>query len=236
MAPDLATPAQTQAWLRKHRWLRLHVALIAAACLGCLMAVGALLRLLGVHSLGLRYALSLPLSYLAYLGLLRLWAAYLLDRSEPASVSAGDGVDAVDLASAVDLGDVGVGLGRVAGAALEGAASADEGALVLVPLAAVVAVVVGLAVVLGAGMTWLFGVDILLAVAVEVALASVAGGIAWRHAPQFGRDGWLMCALGHTWRGALLIWVAGVGIGAALDHWMPGVESLPQAIQHWRSH
>ncbi|HEX2009503.1 MAG TPA: hypothetical protein VJN44_01080, partial [Roseateles sp.] len=81
---------RTREQLRGRRWLRVHVFLIAATLLALLWSGGALLRLLGVESLAWRYALLLPGCYLAYLGLLRLWAAYLLSRDEA-------GLDGLDL-------------------------------------------------------------------------------------------------------------------------------------------
>lgn len=222
---------RTREWLKSHRWLRLHVTLIAMCCLGCLWLSGALLRVAGVESLALRFGLSLAVTYVLYLGLLRLWAAYLLSRNDG---TAADVVDVVDLG--LDIASTGARAGGHALDVVELAAGADEGAVVLLPLAAVVAMALALAAVLGMGLTLLFGVEVLLAVSVEVALAALAGGIAWRHQRQFGRDGWLRCALQHTWMGALLMLALGVGLGAALDRWVPQAESLPHAVRLWRAH
>lgn len=218
----------TRRWLQAHRWLRLHVGLIALCCLGCLWLSGALLRWAGVDTLSLRFGLSLAVSYAAYLGLLRLWAAYLLSREEA------DVADATEIAW--DVADAGSSAGGHALDALELASDADEGALLLLPIAAVVAMVLALAALLGTGVTLLFGVEVLMAVSVEVALAAFAAGLAWRHQRQFDRGGWLRCALRHTWAGALAFLVAGVGLGAALDRWMPEAQSLPHAVKLWRSH
>lgn len=166
--------AGTRRWLQSHRWLRLHVGLIALCCLACLWCCGALLRHFGMESLALRFGISLSISYGAYLLLLRLWAAYLLSRE--------DG----DLGDALDVADIAVdaGLGDGVGSALDAASSLDEGALVLLPIAALVGMVLALAAVLGAGVGLLFG----------------------------------------------------VGLGAALDRWVPEAESLPHAVRIWRSH
>ncbi len=216
----------TRRWLKTHRWLRLHVGLIALCCLGCLWLSGALLRGAGVDTLSLRFGLSLAVCYVVYLGLLRLWAAWLLSRED-------DALDAVEIG--VDVVDAGHGLGDAAGPAIEAAGSLDEGALVLLPIVALVGMALALAALLGAGVTLLFGVEVLLAVSVEVALAAFAAGLAWRHQRQFERGGWLRCALRHTWAGALALLLAGVGLGAALDHWMPQAESLPHAVRIWRT-
>jgi hypothetical protein len=217
----------TRRWLQTHRWLRLHVGLIALCCLGCLWLSGALLRWVGVDTLSLRFGLSLVVSYGVYLGLLRLWAAYLLSRED------GDVADMAEIG--VDVLDAGSGLGRASGSVLDAASGLDEGALVLLPLAALIGMALALAALLGAGVTLLFGVEVLLAVSVEVALAAFAAGLAWRHQRQFERGGWLRCALRHTWAGALALLIAGVGLGAAIDHWMPEAQSLPHAARIWRT-
>lgn len=217
----------TRRWLQTHRWLRLHVGLIALCCLACLWLSGAALRWAGVDALALRFGLSLVLTYAVYLGLLRLWAAWLLSREHM------DAGDAVELA--FDVADAGSGLGDAAGSALEAASGLDEGAVVLLPVLAVIGMALALAALLGAGVTLLFGVEVLLAVSVEVALAAFAAGLAWRHQRQFERGGWLRCALQHTWVGALVFVLAGVGLGAALDRWLPQAESLPHAVQLWRA-
>lgn len=217
----------TRRWLQTHRWLRLHVGLIALCCLACLWLSGAALRWAGVDALALRFGLSLVLTYAVYLGLLRLWAAWLLSREDM------DAGDAVELA--FDVADAGSGLGDAAGSALEAASALDEGAVVLLPVLAVIGMALALAALLGAGVTLLFGVEVLLAVSVEVALAAFAAGLAWRHQRQFERGGWLRCALQHTWVGALVFVLAGVGLGAALDRWLPQAESLPHAVQLWRA-
>jgi hypothetical protein len=218
----------TRRWLQTHRWLRLHVGLIALCCLGCLWLSGALLRRAGVDALSLRFGLSLAVSYGVYLVLLRLWAAYLLSRED------------ADLADAAEIGwdvaDLGAGADGGAFDALNLASGADEGALLLLPIATVIAMTLALAALLGTGVTLLFGVEVLMAVSVEVALAAFAAGLAWRHQRQFDRGGWLRCALRHTWAGALALLVAGVGLGAALDRWMPEAQSLPHAVRIWRTH
>lgn len=245
---------QTVQTLRRERWLRVHVCLIALLMLLLLMAGGALLRVLGVESLALRYALLLPLAYLSYLGLLRLWAGWLmgrntgpdtvdgldlaadlaadltLSRGGPPVMLSGGGGDfggggaSGDFGSALDVaGDVAGGTVKLGGELLD----SDEGAVVALPLVAVLAIGALLVALLGVGVFALFGVDVLLAVALEVGLAGFAGGFAWRRQ----REGWLTRALGKTWRAALAMLVLGVLLGAAIDHWAPQAQSLPQVLR-----
>lgn len=247
--PALALEQHTRMKLRTTRWLRLHVMLIAMLTLAGLWLGGALLRWAGFEALALRYALLLPLTYLLYLGLLRLWARMLLD-DEPAD-GAFDVADvALDLADGVPVparafrsdmgGDFGGGgasgdftdgaveSGLSAGGKTLGAlADADEGIVIAIPLAAVIGIATLLAALLGVGVFALFGVDVLLAVAVEVALAALAGSFAYRRQ----REGWFGTAIGHTWRGALAMLVLGVALGWVIDHWLPAADSLPHAMK-----
>ncbi|WP_431049540.1 hypothetical protein [Roseateles sp. L2-2] len=100
----------------------------------------------------------------------------------------------------------------------------DEGLVIAVPIALILAI--GAA--LGFCVFGLFGVEVLLAVSVEVALASVAGGMAWR---RMSEEGWWRCAVRRTWGPALGLLLVGVLLGAAIDHWMPAADSLPHAWQ-----
>lgn len=228
--------------LRQRCWLRVHVFTIAALSLAALWLFSHSLMLLGVDSLAVRYAISLPLAYGWYLLLLRLWAEMLVRRDSP-----WDGLDvpmpdgAGPSAGSPSFGSGGGGdfggggadasfdapdevLPEAAGSLLDGA---DEGALVLVPLAVVLGAVLLLAGLLGAGVFMVFGVEVLLGVAVEVALAAVAGSFAYRGFAE----GWLFAALRHTWRGAAAALVLAVALGAAIDHWLPQARSFPHAVR-----
>ncbi|MDI4634552.1 hypothetical protein J7U46_15940 [Pelomonas sp. V22] len=245
--PGLALEHQTRARLRSRHWLRLHVMLIALLTLVGLWLGGALLRWVGFEALAMRYALLLPLTYLLYLGLLRLWARLLLqgesgdgafdvadaaldlaDAPPARGFSSGAGGDFGGGGATGDFADGAIEAGLNAGGKTLGAlADADEGIVVAIPLAVVIGIASLLAALLGVGVVALFGVDVLLAVAVEVALAALAGSFAYRRQ----RQGWFGAAVGHTWRGALLMLVLGVALGWLIDHWLPAADSLPQALK-----
>jgi hypothetical protein len=242
--------------LRARRWLRLHVTLIGAVSLGLCWAVSRGLDAAGVDSLAWRPLLALWLSYPLYLGLLALWARWLISRDEAGlDVDPGVLVDAADaLVNAPgsvfrsggggDFGgggasgsfDASVGeatellgssVSKGVGAAVEGAFDADEGVVVAVPLAVVVGVALGLA--LGAGVVvfGLFGVDVLLGVAVEIAFASVGGAWAWRGR----REGWLLHALRRTLWPMVGLSVVTAAVGWSLHHWVPQAQTVPQALR-----
>lgn len=130
------------------------------------------------------------------------------------------------------LGDsAGDALGEIGGQALAGAGealgAADDAAVVVVPLLVVLGVGVALAGALGFVVFGLFGVEVLLGVAVEIAFASLGGALAWRAR----REGWLTHALRRTAgpMGGLLLCVAAAGW--ALQTWLPQAGSWPQALR-----
>jgi hypothetical protein len=238
-----AIALHTELSLRERYWLRLHVLVIALLTLAALMAVSAGLMHAGVQSLAVRYGLALPAAFAMYLLLLRLWAAELARGQSP--------FDGADPSQALDLlptrstdapfssgggGDFGGGgasgswteeaaskTGDVVGSALDGA---DEGAVVLIPVAVLIGIALLLAAALGVGVFAFLGVEVLVAVTVEVVLASVAGSWAYKGFAE----GWLDAALRHIWKPALTLLIAGVLLGAVIDRWMPDARSLPHAL------
>ncbi|ODS66645.1 MAG: hypothetical protein ABS37_03495 [Acidovorax sp. SCN 65-108] len=118
-------------------------------------------------------------------------------------------------------------LGDLASGAADAIGSADEGAVVVVPVVAIF--LIGAAIIFGAGSlaTLFFGWDVLLTVAVEIAF-SVATA---RAAVGVEREGWLTAAVRLTWKPLLGALVCAVVLGATIDHFMPGVQSLPQAVR-----
>ena len=66
--------------LQQRRWLRVHAALIATLTLGLAWATTHSLMLAGLDRLALRYGLAFAVAYLALMGLLYLWARWLLSR------------------------------------------------------------------------------------------------------------------------------------------------------------
>lgn len=142
--------------------------------------------------------------------------------------AAADGAPLADVAS---LGD-GATLADAASGALDVAAGADEGAVVVIPVLAVFGLV--LAVLLGVGSLLLlyFGSEALLAVALEVAFSWTAA----RTVVRVEREGWLAAAIRLTWKPLLGALLAAVALGGLLDLLLPHAHSLPDAIAAWRAH
>jgi uncharacterized membrane protein YgcG len=248
--------------LRQRHTLWLHGWCIGALVLLAMWGMAALQLWLGSQSLALRYAVTLGAGYLAYLGLLRLWAAALVGRRD------GDGMDLPDLGGdwspgggggsggagpghpgsglppvrsggGGDFGgggahasfDDGGGLletaGETVGQAVGAAAEADEAAVVVVPVVLLFAL--GAALLLGTGslLLLLFGSEALLAVALELAFAAVAG----RTALRITREGWLGAAVRLTWKPLLGALACAVAVGGLLDLFVPQADTLVQAVR-----
>jgi hypothetical protein len=242
--------------LRARRWLRWHCSLIGTLTLLAAWACSHALMRAGTDALSLRYGLSFIVAYGVLLVLLYLWARWLLSRDEGADpqVDGGAGSDggsradkpSFESGQGGDFGGAGGGgsfdaadatsalaesAGEAAGSTLDVVGAADEGALVLIPLALVIGLALALGAALGFVVFGLFGVEVLLAVAVEIALAAVGGAVAYKA----GAEGWL----GAAWRRTRMAAAAGligmVTLGAAIDHWVPEARSLPQALKWMRS-
>lgn len=127
----------------------------------------------------------------------------------------------------VNAGETSDGFGGFAGGALDAAAGADEGAIVVVPVVAVF--LIDCAIVFGAGSLMLlyFGWEALLAVAVELAFSYVSA----RTAIRVAREGWLSAAIRLTWKPLLGAVFCAVSLGAVIDYFVPDAQSLPHAIK-----
>lgn len=240
--------------LRQRRWLRLHSLLLGSVCFLACWAISAALMRAGVDSLAVRWTLALAGGYLVFLALLWLWCRWLLSRdqadgdpsldgvldaipsgrgSAPPDLHAGGGGDfgGAGASGSFDAGDAAEGAGDAAMGVLEAAASADEGIVVAVPLAIVVGVAALIAGALGVAVFGLFGIEVLLGVAVEIAFASAGGALAFRAR----REGWLAHAGRRTGPSLLALLVLVAVLGAAIDHWLPQANSLPQAVRLLRA-
>ena len=219
---------QVERDLHRSYSLRTHGILIGTFTMLLMWGVSALqMHLLHVDSLAVRYFLTLGVGYLGYLLVLRWWARRLVEgREVDANVDAPDLDFGGGSQSHASAGD-GSGLSDVASGALDIAGGADEGAVIVVPVIAIFLICA--AVVLGAGSLVLlyFGWDALLAVAIEVAFSYVSA----RAAVRVAREGWLMAAVRLTWKPLLGAVVCAVALGALLDHFMPQVNSLPEAVR-----
>jgi len=219
---------QVERDLHRNHNLRTHGLLLGTFTLLLMWLVSWLQMHAGGESLALRYFVTLGAGYLGYLLVLRWWAARLVRQESPLNLDVPDpGIGDWPSArgAAVDLDAAGIG--DLAGGALEAAAGADEGAVVVVPVVAIF--LIGLAIVFGAGALVLlyFGSEALLAVAIEVAFSYVSA----RAAVRVAREGWLTAAVRLTWKPLLGALFCAVVLGAVLDRFMPHVNSLPEAVR-----
>ena len=248
--------------LQQRYSLRWHGLLIGSFTLVLMWCASHLQMLLGVETLALRYLVTLTVGYLGYLLVLRAWGARLVRQRARGKDDGDGGLDALDFVPDIPWprsggsggggglprtggGDFGGGgasgsygsgsdasaLGDLASGAADAIGSSDEGAVVVVPVVAIF--LIGAALILGAGSLAMlfFGWDVLLTVAVELAF-SVATA---RAAVGVERQGWLTAAVRLTWKPLLGALVCAVALGAAIDHFLPDVQSLPQAVRVLRS-
>ncbi len=213
--------------LHRRHSLRTHGLLLGTCTLLLMWAVSALQMLAGNDSLALRYAVTLGVGYLGYLGLLRWWAQRLVEGRTDIDLDIPDVISGTSNPSTCAEAADGSAVGDIASGALEAAAGADEGAVIVVPVLAIF--LVGIALVTGAGALALlyFGWDALLAVAVEIAFSYVSA----RAAVRVAREGWLTVAVKLTWKPLLGALLCAVLLGAVIDRFMPQVNSLPQAMR-----
>lgn len=131
-----------------------------------------------------------------------------------------DGAAVSDIAPASS----GLELPDVDGSGLDGL---DEGAVVLVPVLLIFAVL--LVAVTGMGsLVWLvFGADLFLTVAVEVAFALLMT----RTLYVVEREGWLPAALRISWKPVLGALVAAVALGLLADWLFPQADTLAQVLR-----
>ncbi|CAN7183650.1 hypothetical protein LJR290_000333 [Variovorax sp. LjRoot290] len=219
---------QVERDLHRNYHLRTHGLLIGSFTLLLMWLVSYLQMRAGVESLALRYFVTLGVGYLGYLLVLRWWAAMLVRQNKQLNLDVpdpgiGDWPSGQSEMADLDAG----GVGDLAGGALEAAAGADEGAVIVVPVVAIF--LIGVAIVFGAGALALlyFGSEALLAVAIEVAFSYVSA----RAAVRVAREGWLTAAVRLTWKPLLGALFCAVVLGAVLDRFMPQVNSLPEAVR-----
>jgi hypothetical protein len=241
--------------LRQRHWLWLHGWCIGTLVLAVMWAASHLQMRMGSESLALRYLVTLGVGYLVYLLVLRSWAATLINRNSShvdfggdipipgswpdASSGALRGGNPMQSGGGGDFGGGGASgdfsgpvetdgvMGELASGALEAAAGADEGAVVVIPVVAIF--LIGCALVFGAGSLLLlyFGWEALLTVAVELAFSYVSA----RAAVRVVREGWLSAAVRLTWKPLLGAVFCAVLLGATIDYLIPTAHSLPQAIK-----
>jgi hypothetical protein len=256
MRSGLPAEPQLRRQLQSRHWLRLHAWLTGLFTLAVMSVLSAVLLHAGVRSMGLRYGLVLAAGYGVYLLLVRLWAEAMLRRSwdAPAEVPAEwpwPGGRASVRPAPMESGQGGSFGGGGASSSWEGAAeplaggadalaqgagsvdlspaldAVDGEGLVLLPV--LLAFGLLLLVFTGAGsLLWLvFGTELFLAVAVEVAFALLMA----RTLYVVEREGWLSVALRLSWKPVLGALLVAVALGVAGDLLFPQADTLAQALR-----
>jgi hypothetical protein len=253
----LATGLQERHTLR---WHSFWIGLLTLLAMGLAMGLASILLKHNWPDgmLGIRYALVLCIGYGMYLLLIRSWAGYMSRRgssdssandiptpdfplgsgssdagASPVPFESGGGGDFLGggAQASFDAPSVaGEASGKLLSGAAEVAGAADEGAVVVVPVVAVFAML--LLAFTGASLlvSLLFGIDVLLAVTVELALAVTAGRTAYRVAAEH----WLNVAVELTWKPMLGVVLCAMAFGFLADYYVPHAQSASQAIKLMR--
>ena len=216
-----------------------------ASCVGFLITAGMLA--LGVASPWLRYPMAAVGGYAAFLVFVWMWLAWrrgdrhwdphldgaehlgsVPDAIESAPAFGGGGgfsgggssasFGAPDHATAV-VGHAAEVKSSVLEHALGAAGDADEGAVVLVPLVIVAAVLIGL----GATVSVLYNAPALLA---EVMLDGAIAAAVYRRVRMRSAEHWSYGVLRRTWKPMLAITVTLFGLGIAIPLLVPGADSI----------
>jgi hypothetical protein len=207
-------------------------------------------------ALGIRFAIVVLIGYAIYLLLVRLWAGYMSRRSGSDS-SASDlptpdlplgssGSETVQCApSSFDPGGAGDFAGggaqasfdapdiageageKLLSGAAEVAGAADEGAVVIIPVLAIFALLTLAFTGAGLMLSLLFGIEVLLAVTVELAIAVTAGRTIYQVASEY----WLDVALHLTWKPMLGVIACAMAAGFMADYFFPGAQSTMDVIK-----
>jgi hypothetical protein len=247
--------------LRQRRNLRLHGVCIGFLTLGMMWAVSHLQMAMGVDSLALRYLVTLGAGYLAYLLVLRGWAALLVDRRAESGGPDGNWGDVIDLpgnlpsgsGSNVRLpsirsghgGDFGGGgasgdFGDVSDAVDAGSGLGDVAGGAMEALGGAddgAVVVVPVVAVFLVGAAIFFGAGALLMlffgweVLLTVAVELAFSYVSARAAVRVVREGWVSAAVRLTWKPMLGALACAVLLGATIDYFIPAANSLPQALK-----
>lgn len=119
------------------------------------------------------------------------------------------------------------GAGDAVSETMEGLGNADEDAVIAIPVIVVIGIATLLAAALGFAVVGLFGIEVLVGVAVEIAFASAGGAIALKAR----REGWMAHAIKRTAGPMAAVLIASVLSSMLVAHWLPDVKTLPDAIR-----
>ena len=240
---------QVRADLRRRRWLRVHVTLIGLLTFLSFWGLSSAMFHLGVASLAVRHAGALLGAYGIYLLLLWMWSHYLLSRNDVSDVADiptgggsrespgirggggdfGGGGATASWTDGAASGSTGAfdGVGKAASGAMDALSDADDAAVVAIPLAIVLGIAALLAAAMGFAVFGLFGIEVLMGVAVEIAFASAGGAIALKAR----REGWMAHAIRRTAGPMAVVLVASVLASLAVSYALPDAKTLPDAVR-----
>ncbi len=200
--------------------IRFHMSLILAAVMASAVLCSKMLLNLGVHSLPIRYPIAALVAYLVFLGLVRIWVAYVTYNDSSQSDADVD----------VDLDDMGFSNGSTIDSGVGHTSSSggsswsfdfDEGGWILIVLGIL------LAVIFGAGAYLIYIAPEMLP---EVALQVVMASTLKRASNQLEAGGWAVSILKGTIVPFLIVFVLTIGLGVVAQHTCPMATKLTEAM------
>ena len=211
--------------------IRFHMSLILAAVMASAVLCSKLLLNLGVYSLPIRYPIAALVAYLVFLGLVRIWVAYVTYNDSSQSDADLD-VDLDDVefpsvgpAKLIDFSGGSTSNSGVSHTSSSGGSSwsfdFDEGGWILIVLGIL------LAVIFGAGAYLIYIAPEMLP---EVALQVVMASTLKRASHKLEAGGWAVSILKGTVVPFLIVFVLTIGLGVVVHHTCPMATKLTEAM------
>jgi len=211
-------------WLRKRCSPRSHMLLIVSATGAFGFLFSFLMLKMGITAMWLRYPLTTGLSYLAFLGLLRLWLGYQMSQVPPGGpgdhYSTGDAI--------LDIADAGTNFG---GLGSSGDGNVDH-PLGVLDLEEVMFVVLAVAAISAGILVCLYVVWTGPAFLAEVLVDGLVMSGIYRRMKVPDQSYWMSGALRRTWIPAVLVAVSFAVAGLAMQMIAPNAHSIGQVVKH----
>lgn len=206
--------------------IRFHMSLILAAVMASAVLCSKLLLNLGVYSLPIRYPIAALVAYLVFLGLVRIWVAYVTRNDSSQSDADLDfDFDDVEFPSVDSTKSVDFSGGSISHTSSSGSSSwsfdFDEGGWILIVLGIL------LAVIFGAGAYLIYIAPEMLP---EVALQVVMASTLKRASNKLEAGGWAVSILKGTIVPFLIVFVLTIGLGVVVHHTCPMATKLTEAM------
>ncbi len=211
-------------WLRARCSPRSHMLLIVSATGAFGFLFSFLMFKMGISAMWLRYPLAAGLSYLVFLGLLRLWLGYQMSQVSPGGpgdhYSTGDAI--------LDVADISTNLDATG---MSGDGAVDH-ALGVFDLDEVIFVVIAVVALLSGIVVCLYVVWTGPALLAEVLVDGLVMSGIYRRMKVTDQSDWVSGTLRRTWIPAILVAISFAVAGFAMQKIAPNAHSIGQVVKH----